>query len=447
MKCPLNVDVRAKKTLSIGFVVLLLLIMAVGVSATPWDGTPDDITPSQAIWVDPKNTTVLDMGDIFTVDVLVNITDPPGAATGLWGWQYVLEWNSTILEVVEVQTHGDKVPSGDLLPGHTNVMVADNTTTASNHTYVVVPMGGVAFTGVDSLCTYKFKVMWQPTEPAPDFCGLLHFIRTGIKTVKLTDDAAGVLIQGTPPIGTIVDGMYCLRAKEKPVASFTWSPETPEAGELVTFNGSLSTSNGGSIVSYAWNFSDGTPIANETDPITTHAYTATGTYNVTLTVADSEGLTNSTTKSITVQDNTPPTIGDPSRTPSGDVQPLQDVKVSVDVTDAGTGVKNVTLSYTITNGTTWEDPLTMTLNATSGLYEATIPGQSAWIWVKFNVTAYDNAENSATRDGTAVHFVYQVIPEFPPIIMLLLFMITALVAVILGKTVQSRKRRKPFVAK
>jgi len=183
MKCPLNVDVRAKKLLSIGFVALLLLIMAVGVSATPWDGTPDDPTPAQAIWVDPKNTAGLGMGDTFVVDVLIDITDPPGVATGLWGWQYQLEWDSAVLDVVEVQTHGDKVPSGDLLPGHTNVFVADNTTTASNHTYVVVPMGGVAFTGVDSLCTYKFKVIGEGS------CAL-DLIETGKFQVKLTDDTA-----------------------------------------------------------------------------------------------------------------------------------------------------------------------------------------------------------------------------------------------------------------
>jgi len=293
MKCPLNVDVRAKKTLSIGFVVLLLLIMAVGVSATPWDGTPDDITPSQAIWVDPKNTTVLDMGDIFTVDVLVNITDPPGAATGLWGWQYVLEWNSTILEVVEVQTHGDKVPSGDLLPGHTNVMVADNTTTASNHTYVVVPMGGVAFTGVDSLCTYKFKVIGEGS------CAL-DLIETGKFQVKLTDDAAKVFVQGTPPIGTIVDGYFIV---PYPTASFTYSPSYPDVNERVTFNASSSFDLDGEIVSYEWDFDDGTKEiyvgANLTDTAT-HNYTAAGTYNVTLKVTDNESKTGTTWNTVRV---------------------------------------------------------------------------------------------------------------------------------------------------
>lgn len=72
-----------------------------------------------------------------------------------------------------------------------------------------------------------------------------------------------------------------------PVANFTWSPPVPVVGNVVTFNGSSSTLNGGMIVSYAWNFGDGGTGAGET---ATHAYSATGNCTVTLNVTDSEGL-------------------------------------------------------------------------------------------------------------------------------------------------------------
>ena len=82
-----------------------------------------------------------------------------------------------------------------------------------------------------------------------------------------------------------------------PVASFTYSPTAPLVGDTVTFDASASTPNGGTIVRYDWNFGDG---ASATGSITTHVYTTFGTYTVTLTVTDSEGLTDATSKSITI---------------------------------------------------------------------------------------------------------------------------------------------------
>jgi protocatechuate 3,4-dioxygenase beta subunit len=72
-----------------------------------------------------------------------------------------------------------------------------------------------------------------------------------------------------------------------PVARFTWTPEIPEVGDLVTFDASGSTPNGGEIVRYEWDFGDG---HNASDPIVTHVYTSPGTFTVTLNVTDSESL-------------------------------------------------------------------------------------------------------------------------------------------------------------
>jgi len=85
-----------------------------------------------------------------------------------------------------------------------------------------------------------------------------------------------------------------------PHADFTWSPLSPQAGEQVTFDGSLSTPDGGTIVSYEWNFGDGSPKVKELDPITTHTYSTYGTYTVTLNVTDSEGKWNTRSATITV---------------------------------------------------------------------------------------------------------------------------------------------------
>lgn len=87
---------------------------------------------------------------------------------------------------------------------------------------------------------------------------------------------------------------------QAPVASFTYSPIYPISNETVTFNASSSYDPDGTIVSYDWDFGDGT---NGTAMITTHNYTSAGTYNVTLTVTDNDGLTNSTIASLIVNGN------------------------------------------------------------------------------------------------------------------------------------------------
>jgi PKD repeat protein len=85
-----------------------------------------------------------------------------------------------------------------------------------------------------------------------------------------------------------------------PTASFTFSPTEPIVAETVAFNASDSNDPDGNIVSYFWDFGDGTN-ATETDPITTHTYTEPETYTVTLTVTDNDELTDTITKSVTIK--------------------------------------------------------------------------------------------------------------------------------------------------
>src|ERR1039458_7521821 len=59
-------------------------------------------------------------------------------------------------------------------------------------------------------------------------------------------------------------------------------------GVAVTFNGSGSTDPQNEALSYAWNFGDGTTGSGIS---TTHAYSAVGTYNISLTVTDTSNLT------------------------------------------------------------------------------------------------------------------------------------------------------------
>jgi PKD repeat protein len=90
---------------------------------------------------------------------------------------------------------------------------------------------------------------------------------------------------------------------QPPTASFTFNTNELTA----SFNASSSTDSDGSIVSYAWNFGDGTS-GSGVSPSRT--YGAAGTYTVTLTVTDNGGLTDSQKQSVTVSATEPPPVGD-----------------------------------------------------------------------------------------------------------------------------------------
>ena len=78
-----------------------------------------------------------------------------------------------------------------------------------------------------------------------------------------------------------------------PVAAFTSSCDNGAC----TFDSSTAADPDGSIASYAWDFGDD---KSSTDANPSHTYSATGTYQVSLTVTDNKGATNKVTKSVDV---------------------------------------------------------------------------------------------------------------------------------------------------
>ncbi len=79
----------------------------------------------------------------------------------------------------------------------------------------------------------------------------------------------------------------------EPRAAFSFSPESPEAGDTVVF-----TNSSENATRYSWAFGDGTTASTENP---THIYDAAGTYTITLT-ASGEGGDNSSSATITVRE-------------------------------------------------------------------------------------------------------------------------------------------------
>jgi len=83
-----------------------------------------------------------------------------------------------------------------------------------------------------------------------------------------------------------------------PVASFTADLTLGEAPLEVNVDAAGAQDPDGSIVSYEWDFGDGTD--PESGVTTSHTYNTSGTYNLTLTVTDDYGSSNTTNQIITV---------------------------------------------------------------------------------------------------------------------------------------------------
>lgn len=135
--------------------------------------------------MDPKNTTGLNESDTFVVDVLINITDPPGAGTGLFGFQYTLKWSSTMLEAESIQYHSPwPIPPGVLIKNETGYLDGYDYHWLS----IAAVVGQTPFTGTTSLCTYTFRAM------SNGICSL------DIYDTEFTDDTATLIAH------TVVDG-------------------------------------------------------------------------------------------------------------------------------------------------------------------------------------------------------------------------------------------------
>ena len=122
---------------------------------------------------------------------------------------------------------------------------------------------------------------------------------------------------GPPPVNT------------PPIARIT----TTVNGLQVTADGSTSTDEDGTIVSYAWEFGDGSTATGATP--SPHTYAAAGTYTVGLTVTDDDGATHTTTKSVTVTDS-----ATDQHVRSGRVHPLGDEWVGFCGTRWGLGCEH-----------------------------------------------------------------------------------------------------------
>ena len=221
-------------------------------------------------------------------------------------------------------------------------------------------------------------------------------------TLTVTDDD-GATNASTSDV-TVVAGNVA------PTAAFTFTVDDLD----VAFDASTSTDADGTIVSYTWDFGDGSPTA--TGVTAAHTYAASGSYTVMLTIEDDDAATDDETVVVTVIANEAPTAAFTSS--SIDLDASFDASGSTDAdgtivsyawnfgdtatatgataahTYAAAGDYDVTLTVTDDDGATSTVTTTITVVAANQSPTATFTFSSNDLVASFDATA------SSDPDGT-----------------------------------------------
>ncbi|MET3811360.1 PKD domain-containing protein [Arthrobacter sp. UYEF3] len=205
---------------------------------------------------------------------------------------------------------------------------------------------------------------------------------------------------------------------QAPVAAFT----TSYSGLTASFEGSGSSDPDGTVVSYAWDFGDGSAPGN--GATAQHSYSAAGTYNVTLTVTDDKGATNTAANLVTLASpNQPPaaafTSSSADLTASFDASGSSDPDGTVasyawDFGDNSAAGSGVAPSHPYTAAGTYQVALSVTddKGATNSVTHAVTvaapnkPPVAAFTSSSSGLTASFNAAGSSDSDGTIASYAW-----------------------------------------
>jgi PKD repeat protein len=144
----------------------------------------------------------------------------------------------------------------------------------------------------------------QPFSPSADVRFTTRFDQAGTYNITLTitdqnglSNSSSLQVEVTAP-----------EAPQTPPTAVIEGPGEAVVGENVTFRGGNSAPGSSAITGYAWDFGNGQTGSGES---ASTVYTAPGTYQVTLTVTDENGLSNSSSLQVEVTapeaPQTPPT--------------------------------------------------------------------------------------------------------------------------------------------
>ena len=185
--------------------------------------------------------------------------------------------------------------SGYISASYRGVVDTDAVTDAGEHTYPLSTLWQTTYANSNDDRVFPWSylaVRYMLGEHPADMQTILGDFRAGNYTAAYDYYANTIGTRYDADFNTWLDGI-ANGTTGTPTAAFS----ATAAGLSDTFADRSSEAGNGSITGWYWTFGDGATAATQ-DPA--HTYTAAGTYQVTLTVMDSNGQTASTTQSVTV---------------------------------------------------------------------------------------------------------------------------------------------------
>ena len=239
-----------------------------------------------------------------TYEATVTVTDGDGAT-------------DTATVTITVEEAANSAPSADA--------TADPSTVAVGETVALDASGSTDSDG--SIESYEWDFDGDDEVEATGQSVEHNYDGSGTQTVTLTvTDEDGAT--DTDTVELSVTG-----SNEAPTASTSVYPTTMMVGEHFSLHASDSEDPDGSIESYEWDF-DGDGEVDETGPITDHAYESAGTYDVTLTVTDSDGATD--TETVTVTAEAIPECEEGVDSDDDGLDDCEEIEIGTDPTEADT---------------------------------------------------------------------------------------------------------------
>jgi len=319
------------------------------------------------VFVDPTETKDSAKGPGTTFTVNVNVSN----VEELYGWQINMTFNpevvnTTTASIVEgpfLKQAGTTIPAGKIVDNLGGYLLVGYLLSL----FPTPPPGGASGNGTLVRITFTVRAAERAT--------LLQFVRG----TKLNSVVGGNQV---PISHTTEDGIFDNRVvNAQPIASFSVDLPVANVSDAIRFNASDSYDPDAWLVSYHWDYGDGTTEIYMREPLrnvnltakTTHIYTRAGTYTVTLTVTDNDGATSTATDSVSINGHDVAV----TMVKASHIAVMQGTQVTVDVTVANLGTYSETFNVTAYYNETrlglqeltdmlpqTETPLTFTWNTT-----------------------------------------------------------------------------------
>jgi len=281
-------------------------VILMDLSVTDTDGNGIEVDTSTDVWI--QDTTVL-RSDGWDLS-LTNSTDEV-AVTDLTTESATLSFAGRDIAIASV----DSPPTDPTSPERINVGVHVNATSTAAGGYLDLTVAyadddaDAADVDESTLRLWRFEDSVWSAVP-------------GSTVDTTTDEVSATVTEFSvfAPLGVEAsdgdggddgdDGDNGDGENEPPMAAFDLSTNTTETGTAVGFDASASDDPDGIVSRYEWDFDgDGRTDATYVVPQANHTYTSAGTFDVSLTVVDVFGVTDTATRTVEVTESADPDDG------------------------------------------------------------------------------------------------------------------------------------------